>query len=124
MGGSALSLGTSLRGYKERSVGQLNENVTSFGSRAMTKYTTEFRVKLSPNPTIYALLFAEAGNVWKNTSHIDPFDLRRSVGVGVRLFLPMVGMLGIDFGFGFDHYDELGNRKGKWMPHFQFGKSF
>jgi len=124
MGGSALSFGTMLRGYRERSVGPLSSSGTPLGGKAMLKFTTEFRFPVSENPTIYGLLFAEAGNNWLETAYMDPFDLRRSVGVGVRLFLPMVGMIGLDFGYGFDQYGAFGQKQGKWMPHFQFGRGF
>ena len=64
----------------------------------------------------------EAGNVWRDVGQTDPFDLKRSVGAGVRLFMPMLGIIGIDFGYGFDHYNQLGQREGQWKVHFQFGK--
>ena len=73
---------------------------------------------------MYGLLFAEAGNTWKDLGHTDPFDLRRSVGVGARIFMPMIGMIGFDYAFGFDYIDQQGVRKGNWKPHFVFGKSF
>jgi len=124
MGGSALALGTSLRGYEERSVGPTTKDGYPVGAKTMAKFSNEVRFQFSSSPTIYGLLFAEAGNAWVNANYVDPFDLRKSVGVGIRMFLPMVGMLGIDFGYGFDNYDEYGNKIGKWKPHFQFGKSF
>ncbi|MFC1477417.1 outer membrane protein assembly factor BamA [candidate division KSB1 bacterium] len=124
LGGSALSLGTSLRGYKERSVGPMTPDGYPLGGKAMTKFSSELRFQMSESPTIYGLFFAEVGNNWHDNSFIDYFDLKRSAGAGIRLFLPMVGMLGIDFGYGFDNYDQYGNKKGKWMPQFQFGRGF
>ena len=67
------------------------------------------RVKVScfinPNATIYGLLFAEAGNTYNGFSDFDPFNVKRSAGAGVRIFLPMFGMLGVDFAWGFDPLD-------------------
>lgn len=123
MGGSALSIGTSLRGYKERSVGPTSQDGFAIGGKTTMKLTTELRFNLSPSPTIYGLLFAEAGNNWRDVTFADPFDLKRSVGAGIRLFMPLLGMIGFDVGFGFDNFDALGNREG-WLPHFQFGRGF
>jgi outer membrane protein insertion porin family len=68
------------------------------------KYTLELRYPLSLNPsaTIYALAFLEGGNAWKSINEFKPFNIKRSAGVGVRIFLPMFGLLGIDWGYGFD----------------------
>lgn len=123
MGGSALSIGTSLRGYDERSVGPTSRDGFALGGKTMMKLSTELRFNLSQRPTIYGLFFAEAGNNWRDVTFTDPFDLKRSVGAGIRLFMPMLGMIGFDIGFGFDNFDEFGNRKG-WLPHFQFGRGF
>ena len=82
----------------------------------------ELRFPISPNPTIFGLLFMEAGNVWDKIPQTDPFDLRRSAGVGLRLFMPMLGIIGIDFGYGFDYINAMGKREGQWKVHFQFGK--
>jgi outer membrane protein insertion porin family len=57
---------------------------------------------LESSTTIYALAFLEGGNCWANFVEFDPFSLKRSAGVGVRLFLPMFGMIGVDWGYGFD----------------------
>ena len=75
----------------------------------MLKYSLEYRLSLSESPTIYALTFAEVGNVWKDFSSIDPFDLKRSAGIGVRLFMPTLGMLGYDIGYGFDNVGSFTN---------------
>ena len=88
----------------------------------MVRNTLELRFPISPNPTIFGLFFAEAGNAWRDLDEVNPFSLRRSVGFGVRLFMPMVGIIGIDFGYGFDYYNEYGQRHGKWKVHFQFGR--
>ena len=91
----------SLRGYE---VNDINGNNTA-GTPVYNKYTFELRYPLSTNPnsTIYALLFAQAGNAYNSVRDFNPFDLRRSVGGGVRVFLPMFGTLGFDYGFGFDN---------------------
>lgn len=94
----------SLRGYENETVTPdyyLNPNV---GGTIFTRYTLELRYPLSLNPssTIYALAFVEAGNAWAGSVDFDPFDLRRSAGFGVRVFLPMFGMLGLDWAYGFD----------------------
>lgn len=123
MGGSGLQLGEPLRGYDERRVGPRVEGYPA-GGNTLLKQTFELRFPISQNPTIFGLLFAEGGNVWTGFESTDPFDLNRSAGLGVRLFLPMVGMIGLDYAHGFDHFDQLGRRKGRWMPHFQFGRGF
>jgi len=123
MGGSGLSLGTSLRGYDEREVGPQRAGFP-VGGKTMFKQSLELRYPIVRNPTIYMLGFAEGGNVWSRFEDTNPGDLRRSVGLGARLFMPFIGMIGLDYGFGFDYYDERGIRSGKWLPHFQFGRTF
>ena len=68
------------------------------------KYTLELRYPFSLNPsaTIFGLAFLEGGNAWQNLISSIPFSIKRSAGVGLRAFLPMFGMLGIDWGYGFD----------------------
>ena len=122
MGGSGMPYGEMLRGYEENSVGP--DGYYNAGN-IMLKYALEFRFSLSENPTIYALAFAEAGNVWENFNTVDPFDLKRSAGIGVRLFMPMLGMLGYDMGYGFDNvgvYENDGPRG--WDYHLIFGMPF
>ncbi|HDQ44580.1 MAG TPA: outer membrane protein assembly factor BamA [bacterium] len=121
MGGSGLSRSTPLRGYDDPLAGG---GVYEWGGRTMLKTTFELRFPLIPNPTMYGLLFAEAGNTWRTFRITDPFSLRRSVGIGVRLFMPMVGMIGFDYAYGFDHEDLAKQRVGMWKPHFVFGRSF
>jgi len=77
------------------------------GGTVIAKYSMELRypVSLNPNATIYALLFAEAGNTYNGFSDFDPFRVKRAAGAGVRIFLPMFGMLGVDFAWGFDPLD-------------------
>lgn len=87
------------RGYK----GPYSNNATIFN-----KYTAEVRFpfSLSPTSTIYGLVFAEAANAWANFSQFNPSKLNRSAGVGLRVFLPMFGLLGLDYGVGFDRYNK------------------
>jgi outer membrane protein insertion porin family len=122
LGGSGLSFAESLRGYDDGQVGPVTTSGSPIGGRSMVKNTLELRFPIAPNPTIFGLFFAEAGNAWEFAWETDPFNLRRSVGVGVRLFMPMIGIIGIDFGYGFDYISSDGSRDGKWKVHFQFGK--
>ena len=112
VGGSGLNsfgqIGTeiiSLRGYPDRSITEnaVGSSRTS-GATIFNKYTCEVRypVTNSPSASIYLQTFVEAGNAWVNTKNFNPFDLKRTAGVGVRLFLPMFGLLGLDYAYGFD----------------------
>ena len=123
MGGSGLSLGTSLRGYDERAVGPQYAGY-AVGGKALFKQSLELRFPILRNPTVFLLTFAEAGNVWRNFEETNPSDLKRSVGLGIRLFMPFVGMIGLDYGLGLDYLDSNGLRTTKWEPHFQFGRGF
>lgn len=124
MGGSGLSLGVPLRGYDERVVGPQSGSY-ALGGRTMFKQSFELRLPVVHNPTIFLLGFAEAGNVWYNFENMDLFDLRRSLGFGVRLYMPMIGLIGLDYGYGLDYFDpSTGVREGEWIPHFQFGRGF
>lgn len=116
MGGSGLGFSESLRGYDDGRVGPTS------GGTAMARFTAEVRFPIAPNPTIFGLMFMEAGNVWNRFSDADLTNLRRSVGFGARLFMPLLGIIGVDFGYGFDYFDEFGNRKGNWKVHFKFGQ--
>jgi outer membrane protein insertion porin family len=96
-----------LRGYQNFSIIPVGDNYTvdnNVGSPIYTKYTLELRhpIIASESATIFMLAFAEGGNVWDHFSDYDPFNVRRSVGVGARVFLPIFGLLGLDYGYGFD----------------------
>ena len=80
-----------------------------------------FPILLQPSSTIYALTFAEAGNAWVDVKDFNPFQLKRSAGVGVRIFLPMIGMMGIDWAYGFD---KVFNKRGGSQIHFILGQEF
>lgn len=125
MGGNGLTYNTiSLRGYEDRSIGPVNRTGNPIGGRVAAKYGLELRYSLSQDPLpIFIVAFAEAGNVWADINKTDPFDLRRSVGFGTRLILPAVGLVGFDFGYGFDR-KIVDAQSPKWQFHFQFGKGF
>ena len=110
-----------LRGYVDENVlPEQDGPVVQRGGTIFDKFTVELRYPLSLNPmaTIYLLSFAEAGNAWYDFNSFNPFELKRSAGVGVRLFLPMFGMLGFDFGYGFDKVQGVVSGL---QPHFIIG---
>ncbi len=119
MGGNGLVISTvSLRGYDDRSIGP------TIGGDVYLKYTTEFRVAVTMEPMpLYLLAFAEAGNVFLDIQHTDPFDLKRSVGVGARIMINPIGLIGFDVGYGFDR-KSVNGQSPAWLFHFQFGKGF
>ncbi len=120
MGGSGLSRAIPLRGYDDPlSGGQYYYE----GGKTMFQFTAELRFPIITNPMMFGLLFAEAGNTWSDLANTDPFDLRRSIGIGGRIFMPMVGIIGVDYAYGFDHI-AYGEKYGSWKTHFVFGKSF
>lgn len=92
-----------LRGYEDKSAYSGSEGYLK-GSATICKYTAELRypISLNPSATLYALAFAEAGNSWANFKEFNPFNVKRSAGVGIRIFLPMFGLLGFDYAWGFD----------------------
>jgi outer membrane protein insertion porin family len=98
------------------------------GGNLYDKYTFELRypVTLKESATIYGLSFVEAGNCWNKFEAFNPFDVKRSVGFGIRIFLPMFGLLGFDMGYGFDKvYNQSGMyEKSGWQPHFTLGQQF
>ncbi len=125
MGGNGLIIATTpLRGYEDRTVGPINSDGNIIGGRVKAKYTAELRGALALEPIpIYLLLFAEAGNTFKNASDFDFFDLKRSVGIGARLLINPIGLIGFDFGYGFDR-KSVDGKSPEWLFHFQFGKGF
>jgi outer membrane protein insertion porin family len=110
----------SLRGYENYSL------TPAEGGNIYSRFTMELRypVSLNPQATIYALTFIEAGNAWYNFKDFNPFNLNRSAGVGVRIFLPMLGLLGIDWGYGFDPIPGKANDSGGGQFHFVMGQQF
>jgi outer membrane protein insertion porin family len=126
VGGSGMSgynmYGTdyvALRGYKDYSLSPNN------GSNMYSKFTLEMRypITLKPSATIYALTFLEAGNAGMSFKNYVPFRLHRSAGLGVRIFLPMFGLMGIDWGYGFDEVPGNPSANGGQF-HFVIGQQF
>lgn len=117
----------SLRGYEDatNSGGQAADITPEGGGTIYNKYSLELRypITMSQTAKIYALTFAEGGNVWNNTSEFKPFELKRSAGAGVRIFMPAFGLLGFDFGYGFDKGLGQSQRSG-WQTHFIIGQQF
>ena len=126
MGGDGMSGYSS--GYAEETIG-----LSGYDNGALTpsyevqgyaydRFSLELRYPfLLGNTTIYGLGFVEAGNAWSETSKFNPFDMKRSAGLGVRIFLPMVGMMGIDWAYGFD---TVFGKKGGSQFHFILGQEF
>ena len=117
LGGSGLS-GTNqlggreiiaLRGYEDQFLSSTG------GDPIIAKYTLELRYPISLNPqaTFYAMTFLEAGNTFPSFAKFNPFNVKRTAGVGIRVFLPMFGMLGLDYGLGFDKLDIWSSGFGK-----------
>ncbi len=125
MGGNGMIIATTpLRGYDDRSLGSQTSSGNVLGSKVMTKFTTEIRAALALEPIpIYLLAFAEAGNVYFDIKQTNLFDLKRSVGIGARIMINPIGLLGFDYGYGFDRRSVDGEEP-QWMFHFQFGKGF
>ena len=131
MGGNGIPYGNMLRGYDDNAIGPLSNSGSPIGGNSMLRFTTELRFQLSENPVIYALAFAEMGNVWVNKDMIEPFhlartgplNLKRAAGVGIRFFMPMIGMLGFDIGYGFDDIIGSGEPQG-WKTTITFGQQF
>ena len=110
-----------LRGYENQSLSSRD------GSIIYNKFSLELRypISLKPSASVFALSFLEAGNGFDNFKDYSPFDLKRSAGVGVRIFMPAFGLLGIDFGYGFDsaNISSSGGTSG-WHTHFVIGQQF
>ncbi len=116
----------SLRGYENYSLtpqalSSYNSTGNYYAGNVYDKFTVELRypVILQPQSTIYALLFLEGGNCWSDIRDFNPFQIKRSAGVGVRVFLPMIGLLGVDWGYGFDDPVNGGSQF-----HFVIGQQF
>ena len=115
-----------LRGYENYSLTPYtqttyNSNGYAYAGNVYDKFTVELRypVILQPSSTIFALAFLEGGNCWDSIEKFNPFQIKRSAGVGARIFLPMVGLLGIDWGYGFDD-----SQNGGSQFHFIIGQQF
>jgi outer membrane protein insertion porin family len=128
MGGTGLAsyyAVTPLRGYEDRSVGPTDALGNIEGGLSVAKYTAELRFSVAINPVpIYLLSFAEAGNVWRSWKDTDPFNLARSAGVGARILINPIGMVGFDYAYGFDDIQPKDGKPDGWHFHFQFGRGF
>lgn len=127
MGGTGLGqiATTPLRGYEDRSIGPVNVNGQYVPATAMAKHTAELRFNVALNPIpIYFLAFAEAGNTWESLAKSEMFDLKRSAGVGARLLINPIGLLGFDYGYGYDNVTAGIKSPAGWKFHFQFGRGF
>ena len=116
----------SLRGYEDYSLTPYiatpySQNGYSYAGNVYDKFTVELRypVILQPQSTIFVLAFLEGGNCWSDIRDFNPFQIKRSAGVGVRVFLPMIGLLGVDWGYGFDDKTNGGSQF-----HFVIGQQF
>ena len=110
-----------VRGYPDRSLGPRISNV-NIGGRSMIIANLEYRFPIAEQQ-VYGIVFADAGNAWESVSDLNPLKLRRSLGFGFRVQTPMLGMIGFDFGYGFDRKKVDGIPAG-WNTHFQFGPQF
>ena len=115
-----------LRGYENYSLTpyqatSYSSNGYSYAGNVYDKFTVELRypIVMQPQSTIFALLFLEGGNCWSDIRDFNPFEIKRSAGVGVRVYLPVIGLLGIDWGYGFDD-----KTNGKGQFHFLIGQQF
>ncbi len=116
----------SLRGYEDYSLTPqkrtpYSQSGISYAGNVYDKFTVELRypVILQPQSTIFVLAFLEGGNCWSDIKEFNPFQIKRSAGVGVRIFLPMIGLLGVDWGYGFDDSVNGGSQF-----HFVLGQQF
>jgi len=121
-----------LRGYDNQSITPYDVNpvtgrLEQDGGTIYNKFSLELRypLTLKPSASIYALSFLEAGNAFNNFNDYNPFELKRSAGVGLRIFMPAFGLLGIDFGYGFDPDARPGSvGPSGWQTHFIIGQQF
>lgn len=120
-----------LRGYPNQSImprsrGGATQSSFNDGATIYNKYTLELRypITLKPSASIYALSFLEGGSSYDEFRNFSPFELNRSAGMGLRIFMPAFGLLGIDFGYGFDPIPGTDNGPNGWETHFIIGRQF
>ncbi len=113
-----------MRGYDANQLNPRDKSGSAIGGTIYNKYTVELRYAIAKNPmsTIYAMVYFEAGNAWAKYQDFNPTDLRRTTGVGVRIFLPMFGVLGLDYAWGLNEIPGL-KEKNKGMFHFSINNS-
>ena len=129
LGGTGTPYGEMLRGYPDNSIGPKRNTGVYYnfdGGKVLFKYSAEVRFRISESPAMHALVFAEAGNIWSDFDTVDIFDLKRSLGFGVRVNMPMLGTLGYDLGYGFDSIYDDPTHSGYnvpygWEHHLLFG---
>ena len=126
LGGGGLSGSEPLRGYEDNSIGVLRNGYNT-GGKNLFKTSLELRFKIVQDPMlVYMLGFFDAGNVWDGFTDSNLFDLKKGAGIGIRMAVPMLGMMGFDVGYGFDHYDSFGKLK-PWKlelkTHFRMGQN-
>lgn len=114
-----------LRGYENGALTPASSSGDAYGATVYNKFSLELRypITLKSSASIYALTFAEAGQSYASLSDYQPFNLARSTGVGLRVFMPAFGLLGIDFGYGFDAVPGAIKPSG-WQTHFIIGQQF
>jgi outer membrane protein insertion porin family len=119
-----------LRGYENQSLNPITVNANgqasnNDGAPIYNKFSLELRypLTLKPSASIYGLTFIEAGAAYNNFREYNPFELKRSAGLGIRIFMPAFGLLGIDFGYGFDPVPGATVKSG-WQTHFIIGQQF
>ena len=120
-----------LRGYPNQSItpverGPATNLTANDGAALYNKFSLEFRypVVFSQAATIYGLAFLEGGSTYDNFRDYNPFQLSRSAGAGIRIFMPAFGLLGLDFGYGFDPIPGTGGGANGWETHFIIGQQF
>jgi len=131
MGGNGIPYGNALRGYPDNAIGPQTVDGQAVGGNSMSRFITELRFPISENPVIYVMAFGEMGNVWGTSTLTEPFyinrfnsiSMKKSAGLGVRFFMPGLGKLGFDMGYGFDDINGDGDAQG-WEYTITFGQSF
>lgn len=114
-----------LRGYEDGTISNQTGSASGGDAPIYNRLTMELRypISLNPSATVFGLAFLEGGNAWSSFRDFDPFNLKRSAGVGVRVFLPMFGLLGLDYGYRFDTLTGYPNMQ-KGIFHFIIGQNF
>lgn len=112
-----------LRGYENNSITPYDYENNIEGGTLFNKYVMEVRypISLAPTATIYALTFVEGGNNWDDVTQFNPYNIKKSAGVGLRIFMPAFGLMGIDWAYGFDSLDATSGSSGPQF-HFSIGQ--
>lgn len=122
LGGNGTGSSTPLRGYIDPLSIESNDQNVGF---SLFRAGLELRYRILSTPLIYVLTFAEAGETWNSFSNINLGNLRRSVGFGIRIDVPYLGIIGIDYAYGFDYFDPYsGSERGRWQFHIIIGELF